>query len=255
MCHDGEGEEGSDLVTNRFPPLSPSASLRLPLIDRWLRTLAPSSVIEAGCGMGSMACRLASSYEYRGYEPDPISFGVAETRLKELGRGRVLNGVVPEDPDREFDMLVAFEVLEHVEDDHGTLKSWSMWVRPGGHIMVSVPADPDRFDACDRLVGHVRRYTRDSLGDLFQDAGHRVLAIDAWGMPAGYLLEWIRNVRARRVWDTAEVGTSGSGRLHQPKGSFGALVGMAAWPLGVIQAPFRSTDLGVGYVAIATVGD
>ena len=240
------------MVTNRFPPLSPSASLRLPLIDRWLRTLTPSSVIEAGCGMGAMAYRLASSYEYRGYEPDPVSFGVAETRLEELGRGRVLNGVVPEIPDREFDMLVAFEVLEHIEDDHGTLKTWSRWVRSGGHIMISVPADPDRFDACDRLVGHVRRYTRDTLGDLFQNAGHTVVAIDTWGMPAGYLLEWIRNARARRAMDTAEVGTPGSGRLHQPKRS---LVGMVARPFGVIQAPFRSTDLGVGYVAVAVVGD
>jgi len=205
--------------------------------------------------MGAMACRLASVYEYRGYEPDPRSFGVAETRLKELGRGRVINGIVPEIPDREFDLLVAFEVLEHLEDDHETLKSWSRWVRPGGHIMVSVPADPERFDACDRLVGHVRRYSRDSLRDLFENTGHRMIAIDTWGMPAGYLLEWVRNARARRVMGTAGVGTPGSGRLHQPKGSVGALVGMAARPFGVIQAPFRGTDLGVGYVAVAAVGD
>jgi len=205
--------------------------------------------------MGAMACRLASSHEYRGYEPDPVSFGVAESRIEKLARGRVINGVIPEIPDREFDLLVAFEVLEHLEDDHESLKSWSEWVKPGGHIMVSVPADPERFDACDRLVGHVRRYTRDSLGDLIENTGHRVIAIDTWGMPAGYLLEWVRNVRARRGEGTADVGTSGSGRLHQPKGPFGALVAMAARPFGVIQAPFRSTDLGVGYVAVAAVGD
>jgi len=205
--------------------------------------------------MGGMACRMASLYEYRGYEPDPLSFGVAETRLKEMGRGRVINGVVPEIPDSEFDLLVAFEVLEHLEDDHETLMSWSKWVRPGGHIMVSVPADPDRFDACDRLVGHVRRYSRDSLRDLFENAGHGMIAIETWGMPAGYLLEWMRNARARRVIGTAEVGTPGSGRLHQPKGSIGTLVGMAARPFAVIQAPFRGTDLGVGYVAVAAVGN
>lgn len=241
------------MTANRFPPLSPSASLRLPLINRWLRTLAPSSVIEAGCGMGAMACRLASRYDYQGYEPDPVSFGVAETRLKELGRGRVTKGVVPDTPDRRFDMVVAFEVLEHLKDDHETLTLWSRWVNPGGHIMVSVPADPERFDACDRLVGHVRRYTRDSLGDVFEEVGHRIIAIDAWGMPAGYLLEWVRNVRARRVMDTLAVGTPGSGRLNQPQGFGGKLVGLAARPLSALQAPFRGTDLGVGYVAVASI--
>lgn len=241
------------MVVYRSPPLSPSAALRLPLINRWLSKLAPSSVIEAGCGMGAMACRLASSYEYRGYEPDPTSFAVAETRLNELGRGQVINGVVPETPDRRFDMLVAFEVLEHLENDHEIMTVWSKWVRPGGHIMVSVPADPERFDACDHLVGHVRRYTRDSLGNLLENAGHRIVAIDTWGMPAGYMLEWVRNARARRVKDDSDVGTPGSGRLNQPKGSGGKLIGLATRPFWVLQAPFRGTDLGVGYVAVAVV--
>lgn len=200
-----------------------------------------------------MGCRLAIEYEYRGYEPDPASFGVAETRIKELGRGQVINGVLPEEPDRQFDLLVAFEVLEHLHNDHEALTSWSRWVKPGGHIMISVPAGPDRFDECDRLVGHVRRYTRDSLQDLFRSAGLRMVAIDTWGMPAGYVLEWVRNARARRVIDNAEVGTPGSGRLNQPRGQVGNLVGMAARPFGLIQAPFRGTDLGVGFVAVATV--
>lgn len=201
-----------------------------------------------------MACRLANSYEYRGYEPDRASFGVAETRLRDLGRGQVINEVVPETPDRQFDMLVAFEVLEHLENDYETMTRWSQWVNPGGHIMVSVPADPDRFDSCDRLVGHVRRYTRNSLGDLLEGAGNEIVSIDTWGMPAGYLLEWVRNMRARRVVDSARVGTPGSGRLNQPLGFGGKLVGLATRPLSVLQTPFRGTDLGVGYVAVAVVG-
>jgi SAM-dependent methyltransferase len=204
--------------------------------------------------MGALSCRLASEYEYRGYEPDPISFGVAKARVETLGRGGVINGILPETPDRHFDMLVAFEVLEHLEDDHGTLRQWSRWVSPGGHIMVSVPADPDRFDACDHLVGHVRRYTRESLGDLLENAGHRVVSIDTWGMPTGYVLEWVRNARARRAMDIADVGTPGSGRLNQPTGSGGRLIEVAARSLGVLQVPFRTTDLGVGYVAVASVG-
>jgi SAM-dependent methyltransferase len=247
--------ETSDVIGYRFPPLSPSASLRWPIIKRRLRAIAPSSIIEAGSGMGAMACRLASAYEYRGYEPDPASFGVAEIRLHELGRGRVINDAVPASPDRQFDLLVAFEVLEHLHDDHDVLASWSNWVKPGGHIMVSVPADPDRFDDCDRLVGHVRRYTRDSLRDLIESTGHGVVSIDTWGMPAGYLLEWVRNARARHAVGDVGVGTPGSGRLNQPKGSLGTLMGIAIRPFGILQAPFRGTDLGVGFVAVASVSE
>lgn len=244
------------MIGYRFPPLSPSASLRWPIINRWLRTIGPSSIIEAGSGMGAMACRLASAYEYRGYEPDPVSFGVAKNRLHELGRGRVINDVLPASPDRQFDLLVAFEVLEHLHDDHDVLATWSSWVKPGGHIMVSVPADPDRFDYCDRLVGHVRRYTRNSLGDLIESAGHDVVSIETWGMPAGYVLEWVRNARARRVGGAARVvGTPGSGRLNQPNGSLGILMGLAIRPFRILQAPFRGTDRGVGFVAVASVRD
>lgn len=200
-----------------------------------------------------MACRLTGAYEYRGYEPDPSSFGVAETRLHELGRGQVINDVVPEEPDRQFDMLVAFEVLEHLPNDREVLTSWSKWVKPGGHIMVSVPADPDRFDECDSLVGHLRRYTRGSLSDLIERAGLGVISIDSWGMPAGYLLEWVRNARARRADGNNEVGTPGSGRLNQPKGSMGTVIEVATRPFWILQAPFRGTDFGVGYVAVASV--
>ena len=56
-------------------------------------------------------------------------------------------------------------------DDAHTLAGWVEHVRPGGYVLVSVPADPHRFGPWDELVGHVRRYTIDDLTKLFQAAG------------------------------------------------------------------------------------
>jgi SAM-dependent methyltransferase len=224
--------------------------LRLPLIDRWLDLIAPASVLEVGCGMGAMGYRLASRFDYRGYEPDPTSFRAAATRLHALGRGEVRNSEVPDPPDRLFDAVVAFEVLEHIEDDLTALRGWLRWVRPGGHAIFSVPAHPERFGPCDVAVGHCRRYTRGSLQELLREAGLAVLSIESWGMPAGYALEAARNRLAARRTSGEGVGTSGSGRLYQPPTGWGRSVEWAMWPLTAVQRLFRDTDRGIGYVAV-----
>lgn len=234
----------------RPPALSISASLRLPLIENWLDVIRPGSVLEVGAGMGAMGFRLASRYDYRGYEPDPTSHQVAAARLASLGRGEVINSTVPTDPDRQFELLVAFEVLEHIEDDGNALLKWVRWLAPQGQILVSVPAHPERFGPCDEMVGHCRRYTREDLSGLIESAGLEPVSTESWGMPFGYALEGVRNRLARRRHDHHEVGTPGSGRLYQPPSALGRTVELVMKPLAALQGPFRDTELGIGYVAV-----
>jgi SAM-dependent methyltransferase len=197
--------------------------------------------------MGALGYRLAGRYDYRGYEPDPESFAVAARRL--AGRGVVFDSEVPDQPDRDFDLVAAFEVLEHIGDDLDALRGWVRWLKPGGHVMVSVPAHPERFGPSDEAVGHCRRYTRESLTTLLESAGLDVLSVEIWGMPAGYALEAIRHRLAARRQDTA-IGTTGSGRFYQPPARLGRAVEWSARPLAVMQAPFRSTNLGIGFIAV-----
>ncbi|MGH8916654.1 MAG: methyltransferase domain-containing protein, partial [Acidimicrobiia bacterium] len=146
--------------------------------------------------------------------------------------------------------VVAFEVLEHMEDDVGALRSWSRWLEPGGHVLMSMPAHPGRYGPWDEKVGHFRRYSRQSLGAALGGAGFEVRAVESWGMPLGYLLESSRNVIARRRLQGAEVGTSSSGRLYQPPSALGRTVEVAMRPVAAVQRPFRNTELGIGYVAV-----
>jgi SAM-dependent methyltransferase len=60
--------------------------------------------------------------------------------------------------DRSFDLVCAFDIVEHVEDDRQAFRELERIARDGATFVFSVPLDPARFSAFDALVGHVRRY-------------------------------------------------------------------------------------------------
>ncbi len=143
-------------------PLAPRAALRWDVVRQFASDVAPSTILEIGCGMGAMGMRLARLAEYTAVEPDNRSFATAHTRITPVG-GTVLQGdhtTVPEG--RQYDLVCAFEVLEHISDDDGALKDWLDLVRPGGRLLLSVPAEPEKFGPWDTMVGHYRRSTPSS---------------------------------------------------------------------------------------------
>ncbi len=234
------------------PPLSFAAWLRRDAIDRFLAEANPASVIEVGCGQGALGYRLAQCFDYRGYEPDARSASVAGERLSRIGRGEVVNGYLPDTPDRLFDLLIACEVLEHIEDDAGALSVWQRWVRPGGHLLLSVPAHPSRFGPADRHVGHVRRYTRDGLAGRMTGAGLEVRHLRSYGFPLAYALEFVRNRAASRS-DRPGVSAheDSSGRWLQPGSRLRLVPPLVTFPFRFLQRPFGDTNLGTGFVSLA----
>jgi len=237
-------------------PLSPSARLRSDAIFRLLGEIPEArSFLEVGCGQGALATLLARRYEYVGYEPDHASFAVARARLAGRPSASVLNTTVPSSPDRAFDVVGAFEVLEHQEDDRAAVASWSRWVRPGGHLILSVPAHPHRFGAADREVGHVRRYTRAGLHALLTSVGLIETRVMIYGFPLGYGLEWGRNAiaarRALHALPTPEQRTAASGRWLQPRDGVAPVIWLATLPFRLMQRPFAATELGTGFVVCA----
>lgn len=239
----------------KLPPLTPMAWLRYDLITRLLDDIGPiSSILEIGCGQGAVGVRLAQRAPYLGVEPDASSYAVAAERAAQLGgRARVLHGDSSlVDRDEQFDLVCAFEVLEHIGDDIAALKEWSAYVRPGGHVMLSVPAWQARFSAMDKMVGHFRRYDPDVMLAALTEAGFTSPRIELYGFPLGYLLEASRNKIAERKVDAAPASiaerTSGSGRLFQPKGAIGALNKAGTAPFRLLQRGFGSR--GTGLVAV-----
>ena len=71
-------------------------------------------------------------------------------------------------------LLSLFDVLEHIDDDTGTLRHIFSVLEPGGVLVLTVPAHPFLFDEMDELAHHRRRYRRSELGDKLRRAGFEV---------------------------------------------------------------------------------
>lgn len=239
-----------------LPPLSPNGWLRwevaermLPAPDRSLR------VLEVGCGQGGFGARLAQRYSYVGVEPDGTSCAVARQRVADAGGGgEVRQGdlsVVA--ADEMFDVVCAFEVIEHIEDDHQAMREWVSHLRPGGSVVLSTPAWQKRFGAADELVGHFRRYDPPVLRSLLSSAGLVDVELVHFGMPLGYLLEAGRNAVGKRrlaapdsAPESMAARSDASGRTLQPSTSWTATAArVGTVPFRAVQRAFPTRGPGL----------
>lgn len=107
----------------------------------------------------------------------------AIARLQALGGSAVLGEIdaLPF-PAQRFDLVVAFDVIEHVADDGCAAREISRVLKPGGHLVMSVPLHPARWSEFDALVGHARRYDVPALQALLAAHGLTVERSAAFGM-------------------------------------------------------------------------
>jgi SAM-dependent methyltransferase len=247
------GAPAQEPSLNRLAPLTPNAWLRYDMIERMLPP-GVVTVLEVGCGQGALGARLSARFDYLGIEPDPESFGVAQGRFAHLPKGEVRQTTI-EALGREvlFDLVCAFEVLEHIEDDASALREWASHIKPGGWLMLSVPAHQRRYAAADQHAGHFRRYDPDKLASLAAEIGLEDVEVREYGAPLGYALEFGRNTAHRRELKRMELGdvsmeqrSGASGRLFQPSNpAVAALIQYSTAPFRYMQ---RALSHGPGVI-------
>ncbi len=228
-----------------LPPLSLMGSLRWDVVRRLLPRVRGASVLEIGCGEGAVAARLAAAYEYLGVELDAVSAATAVERLATAGRGEVRQGDLSVvEVGRLFDIVLAFEVIEHIEHDAAAIEAWVNCLRPGGTLIISTPGYRERYGPMDEMVGHFRRYEPAELAALLRDGGLDDVSVLHYGAPLAYLIEPVRNVIARRRTRRLQLGsmadrTGHSGRTLQPRGrAVGVAIEVATAPVKAIQRRF-----------------
>lgn len=137
------------------------------LIRREVRPPANARILEIGCGTGHNLAMLGEFGEVDALELDEEARAVAERRL---GKS-VMSAPLPElagVPDRHYDLIGAFDVIEHIDDDQAALASIARRLKPGGKLVVTVPAHQWMWSAHDVVNHHKRRYSKRALRALVQ---------------------------------------------------------------------------------------
>jgi SAM-dependent methyltransferase len=226
---------------------SPTYVLRRAAILDWLKGYAPGTVLEMGCGPGALLHELAR----RGFDGVGVELSPGSRRVAE----QLVGG------------LKEIQIREHIEDDIAALREWLEYLRPGGIVFISVPAHRAKWNVTDLFAGHFRRYERDEVLSLLEQAGLELVRIGTYGWPVSRLIEKLR-VRAKEKElknsgldpDAISVGdpelTKSSGverglvtRLYR---IYGSLPGRMFFRLAALaQRLFYRTPLGISFIAVA----
>jgi SAM-dependent methyltransferase len=149
-----------------------------------------AAILDFGAGAGTLARPLAGEgYRVACVEPD------AGLRARLAGAGLTAHAELPE---AAFDLIYSFNVLEHIEQDRSAVAALGVRLRPGGRLVIYVPAFPVLFGSMDRKVGHLRRYRRAGLAALMRDAGLAVETLayqDCLGFFAALMFRFFGNDR------------------------------------------------------------
>ncbi len=247
---------------------TPTYLLRRAAIFDMLDSWPSGRVLEVGCGAGALLHDLGErGYAGVGVELSPKARKIAAQVLAEDARFRI-EAEVPAGPAASFDLVIALEVLEHIEDDAGSLAAWLELLKPSGRVLISVPAHRDRWNVTDALVGHYRRYDRADVESLLRGAGLRIDALWSIGWPASWVIERARIVvkgaQARREGvdiasiergDSARTRDSGIERSLETRffPFYSSAVGrLALRSAAKMQRRFYGTEWGISYLAAAT---
>jgi SAM-dependent methyltransferase len=128
-------------------------------------------ILEAGCGTGGNLGLLGERGIVSAFEPfeEAATWAGERNPATEIRFGRLPDDLPYEDG--TFDLVAALDVLEHCDDDANSLRALARMTRPGGWILLSVPAHQRLWGSHDRRLHHQRRYGRAQLRELARGAG------------------------------------------------------------------------------------
>lgn len=141
-----------------------------PTLDRWqfelLQPYLGRKILEVGAGAGRITALLAAAGCYDeliAIEPSPHFFSLLRSRAGSLPRTILMQAetanLLPE-YGAYFDSVHSVHVMEHIEHDREFLEQMLALTRPGGSVIILVPALPFLFSELDRNIGHYRRYNK-----------------------------------------------------------------------------------------------
>lgn len=147
--------------------------------NQWtLNKFAPflyGDILEIGCGIGNFTGLLAKYGKVWAIDIDQEY--IKKTKLNKkinVGFGDIEKGKYFF-KNKMFDSIVCLNVLEHIKDDNFAIKNLFALLKPGGKLILLVPAHQFLYGEIDRSIGHLRRYNKGDLTKLLEEAGFKIL--------------------------------------------------------------------------------
>ena len=205
------------------------------VISRVVRPPKTARLLEVGCGTGHNLPMLAHFGEVDACELDDAArtlaserFGrpVREAKLPDLGMF----------PEGAYDVIALLDVLEHVPDDRPAIDAILTRLKPGGALVLTVPANPWMWSAHDVAHHHFRRYTKRQLKSLALAAGYRIELLSYFNsllFPAVAAARIVGKLGGRDAADDSMPSPVVNGLLDRIFGLEAALVGRVPMPFGV----------------------
>jgi ubiquinone/menaquinone biosynthesis C-methylase UbiE len=140
-------------------------------------------VLDVGCGTGLMLQRLAD------LDPMGLDFSSLSMRYCRLrGAKRLLQADVARLPlqDSSLDLILGLDLLEHVERDDLLVDQFQRVLKPGGHVLITVPAHQDLWSEHDEALHHFRRYSANQFRRLLTERGFTLVKF-SFAISATYL--------------------------------------------------------------------
>lgn len=149
------------------------------LVQRYCHLPPGARVLEAGCGTGGNLEMLSAYGRLEAFEYDETARIAATAKgIVEASAGALPDRV--DLPDDTYDLIALFDVLEHIEDDRGSLETLGAKLTATGRLVLSVPANPWLWSRHDEVHHHFRRYTRASLRQAIEGAGLKAHALGSF---------------------------------------------------------------------------
>jgi SAM-dependent methyltransferase len=166
------------------------------VFDRHFKTIvrAAEKVGEVGCGNGLILSHLAQAY---GKAADGFELNLHSLNLcPKLPGNLYIYDIFQRHPDlvEQYDVLLLMDVLEHIEDEVAFLEAVQAHLKPGGFLVIAVPARQHLFSSYDKAAGHLRRYSAQALRSVAVRSGFEVVKGVEWGqvyIPVLMLRQWL----------------------------------------------------------------
>jgi len=168
------------------------------------------SAAEIGCGNGLLQKGVEDYYgiSVTGFDLNEVALQKNVSRLSPL----YCYDIHQRNPEfgAHFDLLLLFDVLEHIEAEGDFLQSAKFHLTDSGILLVNVPAHQFLHSDYDRAAGHVRRYSVNHLANVAEENGFKICALSYWGLPLVPLLLARKGMSMQRTDGKAGFDTRGS---------------------------------------------